>query len=64
MHYRVAVVGDMSNSPLCIGGYSALPAAELLALGITQSGLLSALAEPQFCLWSLSCGLSVVIFLI
>lgn len=24
MHYRVAVVGDMSNSPLCIGGYSAL----------------------------------------
>ena len=64
MHYRVAVVGDMSNSPLCIGGYSALPSAKLLALGITQAGLLSALAEPQFCLWSLSGGVSVVIFLI
>ena len=24
MHYRVAVVGDVSNTPLCIGGYSAL----------------------------------------
>ena len=57
MLYRVAVVGDMSNSPLCISGYSVLPVAELLLLGITQAGLLSALAEPQFCLWSLSIGL-------
>ena len=61
MHYRVAVVGDVSNSPLCIGGYSALPTAKLLALGIMQAGLLSALAEPQFCLCSLSWGVSVVI---
>ena len=55
------IIRDMSNSPLCIGGYSALPSAKLLALGIMQSGLLSALAEPQFCLWSLSWGVSVVI---
>ena len=53
-YYRCIVawffVGDMSKSPFCIGGYSALPAAKLLALGIIQAGLLSALAEPQFCL--------------
>ena len=50
----------MSNSPLCIDGYSALPSAKLLALGITQAGLLSALAEPQFCLWLFSLGVLVV----
>ena len=52
---------ETPDSPLCIGGYSALPSAKLLALGIMQSGLLSALAEPQFCLWSLSIGVSGVI---
>ncbi len=51
----------MSDSPLCIGGYSALPAANLLALGITQAHLSSALAESQLCLCSLSIGVSVVI---
>ena len=61
MCYSVVFVYDASNSPLCISGYSALPAAKLLSLGIMQSGLLSALAEPQFCLWSLSRGVSVVI---
>ena len=54
MHYRVAVVGDVSNFPLCMGGYSALPSANLLSLGIMQAGLPSALAKPQLCLWSFS----------
>ncbi len=48
----------MLNSPLCIGGYSALPSAKLLALGIMQADLPSALAKSQFCLYSLSCGFS------
>ena len=55
------IIRDMSNSPLCIGGYSVLPAANLLGLGIIQARLSSALAEPQLCLWSLSWGVSVVI---
>ena len=54
-------INETPDSPLCIGGYSALPAAKLLALGIIQAGLLSALAEPQLCLCSLSWGVSVVI---
>ena len=61
MHYRVAVVGDMSKLPVCIGGYSALPAANLLALGITQARFSSALAESQLCLWSFNCGVSLLI---
>ena len=64
-YYRCIVawffVGDVSNSPLCIGGYSALLSAKLLSLGIMQAGLSFALAESQFCLWSLSMGVSVVI---
>ena len=48
----------MLDSPLCIGGNSALPSANLLSLGIMQAGLPSALAKPQLCLWSLSWGLS------
>ena len=53
----------MLDSPLCIGGNSALPSANLLSLGIMQAGLPSALAKPQLCLWSFNCGLSVVIYL-
>ena len=49
----------MSNSPLCIGGYSALPSANLLSLGIMQAGLPSALAKPQLCSWSFNCGVSI-----
>ena len=49
----------VSNSFLCIGEYSALPSANLLALGIIQARLSSTLAEPQFCLWSFSIGVSV-----
>ena len=64
-YYRCIVawffVGDVSNSPLCIGGYSALLSANLLSLGIMQAGLPSALAKPQLCLWLLSWGVSVVI---
>ena len=52
----------MLDSPLCIGGYSALPSANLLSLGIMQAGLPSALAKPQLCLWSFSCMfLSIVL---
>lgn len=40
----VVFVCDVSNSPLCIGGYSVLPSANLLALGIIQARLPSALA--------------------
>ena len=61
MCYSVAFVCDVLNSSLCIGGYSALPSANLLALGIIQARLPSALAEPQLCLCSLSIGVSVVI---
>ena len=57
-YYRCIVawffVGDVSNLPLCIVGYSALPLANLLSLGIMQVCLLSALAEPQLCLWLFS----------
>ena len=53
----------MLNSPLCIGGYSALLAAKLLSLGIMQAGLPFALAESQFCLWSLSCMFSFIVLL-
>ena len=55
------IIRDVSNSPLCIGGYSVLPAANLLGLGTMQAGLSFALAEPQLCLWSLRMGVSVVI---
>ena len=67
-YYRCIVawffVGDVSNSPLCIGGYSVLPAAKLLALSIIQAGLPSALAKPQLCLWALRDGISIGLFLI
>lgn len=52
-------VCDVSNSPLCIGGYSALPSANLFALGVIQARLSSALDEPQLCLWSSNIGVSV-----
>ena len=57
------IVCGASVSAVCIGEYSALPSAKLLALGIMQSGLLSALAEPQFCLCAFNMGVSVVIWL-
>ena len=49
---------------LCIGGYSALPSANLLVLGIMQACLPSALAELQLCLCSFNCGVLVVIVLL
>jgi hypothetical protein len=67
-YYRCIVawffVGDVSNSSLCIGGYSALPSANLLSLGIMQADLPSALAKSQFCLCSLRIGVSIVVELV
>ena len=55
-------IDETPDSLLCIGGYSALPAAKLLSLGIMQAGFPFALAESQFCLWSLSCLFSFIAF--
>ena len=55
------IVSGASNSPLCTGACSALPSANLLSLGIMQACLPSVLAEPQLCLCSFDCGISVVI---
>ena len=52
-------VCDVSNSPLCIGGYSVLPVANLLAFGITQARFSFTLAEPQLCLWSSNVAVSI-----
>ena len=64
MCYSVAFVCDVLKSQLCIGGYSVLPAANLLGLGIIQARLSSALAEPQLCLCSFRIGVSVGIILL
>lgn len=50
---------------MCIGEYSALSLAKLLSLVITQAGLLSALAESQFCYGRLIwvCLLSFAVYL-
>ena len=56
-------IDETPDSPVCIGGYSALPLAKLLSLGIMQASLPFALAESQFCLWSLSCMFSFIVWL-
>lgn len=60
-HCECIINSETPYSPLCIGGYSCLPAANLLALGIIQARLSSAPAEPQLGLCSLSIGVFIVV---
>ena len=60
-HCECIINCETPYSHVCMGGYSYLPSANLLSLGIIQVRLSSALAESQLCLCSLSCGVSIVI---